>query len=177
MLRRILPVVLTIVYPFVVLVGLKYWGLTVPVIAVVCLAAVNLLTNPRPLPLFLFIISLLLAAVSCYNQAFLPLKLYPVAVNIVLLGLFFASLFSKQSAIERLARIKEPELSPKGVLYTRKLTFVWCVFFFINGSIALWSALFASNEIWALYNGFLAYILIGIFFITEWLFRRYFLSR
>ena len=105
MFKRILSIVLTIAYPFVVLIGLKYWGVTALVGLIVLLCTIQLLTKPSRLSLFFFAISLLLAAASFYYQAALPLKLYPVAVNLVLLCLFTASLFSEQTAIERLARL------------------------------------------------------------------------
>ena len=177
MFKRILSIVLTIAYPFVVLIGLKYWGVTALVGLIVLLCTIQLLTKPSRLSLFFFIVSLLLAAASFYYQAALPLKLYPVAVNLVLLCIFTASLFSEQTAIERLARLKDLKLPAEGVRYTRKVTWIWCIFFIINGSIALWTALLASDEIWALYNGFIAYILMGILLGGEWLFRRHFLSR
>lgn len=177
MFKRILSIVLTIAYPFVVLIGLKYWGVTALVGLIVLLCTIQLLTKPSRLSLFFFAVSLLLAAASFSYQAALPLKLYPVAVNLVLLCLFTASLFSEQTVIERLARLKDPKLPAEGVRYTRKVTWIWCIFFIINGSIALWTALLASDEIWALYNGFIAYILMGILLGGEWLFRRHFLSR
>ena len=46
-------------------------------------------------------------------------------------------------------------------------------FFILNGSIAAWSALFASREVWAIYNGGVAYLLMGALFAGEWLFRRH----
>lgn len=177
MFKRILSIVLTIAYTFVVLIGLKYWGVSALAGFIVLLCAIQLLTKPSRLSLFVFTVSLMLAAASFFYQVALPLKLYPVAVNLVLLCLFTTSLFSEQTAIERLARLKDPNLPAEAIRYTRKVTLIWCLFFTINGSIALWSALFASDEIWALYNGFIAYILMGILLGGEWLFRRHFLSR
>jgi uncharacterized membrane protein len=47
------------------------------------------------------------------------------------------------------------------------------LFFIGNGLIALYTALFASFDAWALYNGAIAYGLIGLLFGGEWLFRRW----
>ncbi len=114
----------------------------------------------------------ILAAWSMLANAALPLKLYPVLVNVLLLTLFGLSLRFGPPLIERLARLKEPDLPPRAVAYTRRVTQVWCGFFFINGSIALATALWASDEVWALYNGLIAYVLIGSLMAGEWLVRQ-----
>jgi uncharacterized membrane protein len=114
----------------------------------------------------------LLAAASAFGNAWLPLKLYPVLVNGVLLFVFSASLVRPPSVIERLARLTEPHLPAEGVAYTRKVTQVWCGFFVLNGGIALATALWASHELWALYNGLIAYLLMGVLFGVEWLVRQ-----
>ncbi|GAB7260113.1 hypothetical protein DZS_02070 [Dickeya ananatis] len=54
---------------------------------------------------------------------------YPVAVNVVMLTLFFGSLFSRMPFIERIARLREPELPARAIAYTRRVTQVWCLFF------------------------------------------------
>lgn len=114
----------------------------------------------------------LLALLSTAFNAALPLKLYPVLVNATLLAVFAASLRWPPSAIERFARIRHPDLPPRGVAYTRKVTQVWCGFFAVNGAIALATALYASERVWALYNGLLAYVLIGLLFAGEWWVRQ-----
>ena len=72
MFKRILSIVLTIAYPFVVLIGLKYWGVTALVGLIVLLCTIQLLTKPSRLSLFFFIVSLVLAAASFYYQAAHP---------------------------------------------------------------------------------------------------------
>lgn len=100
------------------------------------------------------------------------LKFYPVLVNLGLLVTFGSTLFFPPSMIERFARLKEPDLPEQGVVYTRKVTQIWCGFFLVNGCIAAITAIWASNEVWALYNGFIAYILIGLLLAGEWIFRQ-----
>ena len=113
-----------------------------------------------------------LAGWALLSNGALPLKLYPVLVNAGLLLLFGLSLKFGMPLIERLARLREPELPPEAVAYTRRVTQVWCVFFVVNGGIALATALWASERIWALYNGLIAYGLIGALFVGEWLVRQ-----
>jgi uncharacterized membrane protein len=100
------------------------------------------------------------------------LKLYPVIVSAVLFAAFFRSLYAPQTLVEKMARIRDPELGPEGVAYTRKVTKLWCGFMLLNGSAALFLAVFASTEAWALYTGVIAYVLMGLLFAGEWLVRQ-----
>jgi len=98
---------------------------------------------------------------------------YPIFMNALMLSLFAASLLHPPSVIERLARLRHPDLPPDGVAYTRRVTQVWCGFFVANGGIAAWTAFAASRETWVLYNGLISYLLMGALFVGEWLFRRW----
>lgn len=102
------------------------------------------------------------------------LRLYPAGVSIALLAVFALSLYSPPTVIERLARLGRgvAELPPDAVRYTRHVTEVWCAFFALNAAIAVWSAVAASREVWALYNGFLAYVAMCVLFFGERVVRR-----
>jgi uncharacterized membrane protein len=100
------------------------------------------------------------------------LRLYPVLVNAGMLELFAWSLHSPPSLVERLARLQHPDLPPEGVRYTKRVTLVWCLFFIINGGIALITALWGSMAVWTLYNGLIAYLLMGILFAGEYIVRK-----
>ena len=104
------------------------------------------------------------------------LRLYPALVNCGMLLIFSFSLTYPPSMIERFARLHEPFLTASGVGYTRKVTQIWCLFFVFNGSVAAFTALYTSREVWSLYNGFVAYILMGILFAGEWLIRQRFIN-
>ena len=114
-----------------------------------------------------------LALAAWWQGDALAVKLYPVLVNAVLLVVFAVSLLHPPSAVERLARLTEPDLSPSGVRYTRKVTAVWCVFFVANGAAAAYTAAFSSDATWALYNGFIAYVLMGCLMGIEWCIRQW----
>jgi uncharacterized membrane protein len=47
----------------------------------------------------------------------------------------------------------------------------WCGFFIVNGSIAALTASVGSDRQWAVYNGGLAYLLMGVFAGDEYLIR------
>ena len=59
--------------------------------------------------------AVLAALATVFNQA-LPLKLYPALINAVLLVVFAASLAFPPTAVERIARLSEPDLPPSGAV-------------------------------------------------------------
>ncbi len=97
---------------------------------------------------------------------------YPVIVNALFLLVFVWSLYHPPPVIERLARLTDPDLPPQGVAYTRKVTWVWSAFFLMNGILAAITVWLADLEIWALYNGFLAYLLMGLLMAGEYWVRQ-----
>ena len=112
--------------------------------------------------------TLLLFLTALWGNHFLALKLYPVLVNAAMLSIFTYSLFVPPSIVEQFARRREPDLVPQSVAYTRRVTQVWCVFFALNGGVALVTALRGSAATWSFYNGFVAYLLAGVLFAGEY---------
>jgi uncharacterized membrane protein len=88
-----------------------------------------------------------------------------------MLVIFASSVWFPPTIVERLARLKTPDLPAEAIAYTKKVTIAWCIFFIINGSIALWTSLYTTDAIWAFYNGFLSYLLIATLFIAEFFIR------
>jgi uncharacterized membrane protein len=104
------------------------------------------------------------------------LLLYPASISASMLIVFGSTLLRPPTMIERFARLRRPELPADAVRYTRHVTEAWCLFFVCNGAAAAYTALFASREAWALYNGLIAYLLMGALFAGERLVRRLVLS-
>src|SRR5436305_78904 len=83
------------------------------------------------------------------------LRLYPALLSGAFLLVFGLSLLNPPSVVERLARLRNPDLTPSGVRYTRQVTQVWCIFFVLNGLIATCTAAWGSRERWADRTGLL----------------------
>jgi uncharacterized membrane protein len=174
----LLTVVIAVAYPLVVWLG---EGEVEPRM-IAAFLAVAFLTRLRALNLgrtarWWLIGTLALLIVAIFANALLPLKLYPVAVNAALLATFAYSLVVPPSMIERFARLTDPHLPEAAIGYTRQVTQVWCVFFALNGAIAFATAVWASARIWWFYNGFIAYILMGVLFAGEYCVRSRFRRR
>lgn len=166
----------TLLYPLIALMAVRTVG-PVVVVGVLCLLLVvrTLFGFGKGMPLALVLAPMAVAVAMGAGLLIdrdLSVRLYPVFMNLAFLAAFGASLVRGPSMVERLARIAEPDLPEAGVRYTRKVTIAWCLFFVLNGAAALWTALFASMEVWTLYNGFLAYLLMGLLAGVEWLVRR-----
>lgn len=106
------------------------------------------------------------------------LRAYPIVVNAGMLVAFGATLCNgKQPMIEKFARLRRPDLDARSVRHTRRVTQGWCVFFALNGAVSAVCALWASRALWALYNGVITYLLIGVLIVAEIAWRHAFVLR
>lgn len=165
-----LGVLLALCYPALVFFGSRYVHPAWLALALLPLALLRGRGQPGRWWLLAAVLALGLAAAVL--QSHVPLKLYPVVMNLFFLALFAGSLSAPQTLVERLARLRDPELPPRAVAYTRRVTQAWSVFFLCNGAIALATVLSGSDAAWFWYNGVIAYGLIGTMFAIEWLCRR-----
>ena len=111
-----------------------------------------------------------------YFKRYILIKYYPPVMNGFIFSVFFISLFCKGTVIQKIARIMEGGLNEKISEYTRNLTYVWCVFLFINFLISILT-IFLSDRIWIIYNGFVSYFLVGLMFVIEYPIRLAFKRR
>jgi uncharacterized membrane protein len=162
----------TLAYPALVYVGLGRWNPLWMSLLLCSLPLMRAWTDRDPMWLVAAAGALLLGVAASVQGSWMPLKLYPVLVSAVLLAVFAASLKFPPTVVERIARLREPQLPPAGVAYTRKVTAAWCIFFVANGTLSAATALWGSDQLWLLYNGLLAYLLIGLFFALEWTIRQ-----
>ena len=113
-----------------------------------------------------FMLSIASAAIVWTNSELL-LRIYPSLVNLGLLIAFGATLVHGPTMIEKFARIGTPNLSEPAIRHTRRVTQIWCAFFLANGVFSLYTALYWPREAWSLYNGAIAYGLIGLLLAGE----------
>ncbi|MBO4699839.1 AMP-binding protein [bacterium] len=115
------------------------------------------------------------------------LKLYPVAINLIFLAFFASTLHSGPNIVFRFATLSDKSI--KGAFhekkvenYCRKVTIIWCIFFILNGSVAILTVFAGrifgitpenADKAWSLYNGGFSYILMGILFAAEFIVRKF----
>lgn len=115
------------------------------------------------------LITLCVILLFCVKR-FVFLKFYPPVCNFTVFMIFFSSLFAKETIIQKFAKACGDKLERPAWIYTRNVTYIWCIFTFVNFLISVWT-IFLSDKIWILYNGFISYILIGTLFAAEYIVR------
>jgi uncharacterized membrane protein len=176
---RGLGILLVATYPFLFYVGIAHWNLRIVaatlLLVLVPVFAVRYRNREQGISGAMLSIPvtvagfLILATLSNDRRFILAL---PVLVNAVLLLQFASSLWTPQSLVERIARLVQPELSPAEVSYCRSVTWLWVLFFAVNGSIAALLAFTGPLSLWAAYTSVVSYLLIGATFTGEFLVRR-----
>lgn len=120
-------------------------------------------------PALPFIVMFLTIAGFHYTNL-IVFKYYPPIVNFAFFVIFFSSIFQEKTIIQKIALAMEPDANEHVMKYTRKLTYIWSIFMFINFCISF-ATIFLPERIWAIYNGFISYLLVGIFFAVEYIVR------
>jgi uncharacterized membrane protein len=176
----ILQLVLGIAYPILIFVSLSWLEPREVALVVLALAMLRLVTArfgaalafAREVWLPVASVGVVAVGAAIWNDP-MGLLLAPTLINAALLGSFGGSLWGERSIVERFARLQVDDLSQAEVRYCGSVTRLWCVFFVANGLMALYLALFRDIETWALFTGFVSYILIGLLFASEYLYRHW----
>jgi uncharacterized membrane protein len=111
-------------------------------------------------------------AIALFGDSEIALKSYPTIISVVLLAVFGYTLYRPPSMVERIARAAGSDFSERAGPYTRAVTLVWCIFFAVNATVSATISMTGSLRAWTLYNGFIAYGIVGTLIVGEWLFRR-----
>jgi uncharacterized membrane protein len=163
--------VLLLAYPLLthaaVTTGLAYlaWA------AWLCIAALVVLSFPGQWGLAGFA---LLAAAPLVAEPDALLKLPPVIINLALAVWFGRTLApGEEPMISWFARlVRGTELAPDLARYTRRSTLMWTAFFVSMAAAAAALAVWAAPQTWSLFANGIDYLLVGVLFIGEYVFRR-----
>lgn len=102
---------------------------------------------------------------------------YPVLMSLGFATVLGWSLLVPPTLIERFARLVEPHLDERGVIYTRKVTYMWLGFSLFNAFISFLTILSQNQELWLLYNGLISYVLVGLLMGGEFIVRKWYRSK
>ena len=192
---KVLFATFSVLYPALVFCGLEFWGLSPRRLSLLLigLAFVHFFNVTRERSrgaegeasfkanvvknIALFVLMLLCGGIAFLADNIMFLKFYPVIVNLSLLSFFGFTLWKKPSFAFRMACLgdKSVRVSPERFFverYCDRVTLAWCIFFVLNATAAMTTALVGSERIWTIYNGLISYILIGIFFAVEFMVRK-----
>ena len=193
----VLTSILALAYPITTHVAIARRSPALTLLAIVLLSAIVMipwLASGRVLAWAL----LPVVAAGCWllsdaKLALLPLYLPPIAIPATVAWLFGQTLLAGRTPlIEQFVRAmdagREPDASV--VRYARQLTSVWTALLFSLALINLLLAAFAApqglllscgivppvtvpQEMWSLFANFIAYLVIAVFFVIEYAFRRH----
>jgi uncharacterized membrane protein len=182
---KLLTNLLFLGYPFVVFVGLGSLEPRTVALALAGILTARLLLALRharradlvSLGLFAGLMASVLGLAAAFNEERF-LLFVPVLVNGALLLSFARTLGGEVSMVETFARLQGHALSPEKRRYCRRVTRAWCLFFVANGGIIACLALTGRVVAWTIYTGLAAYMLVGLGFAIEhvyraWRFRDY----
>jgi uncharacterized membrane protein len=168
-----------VTYPILVYLGLAYFDARFVGMALVVAAGLRLVASKQVQRSGLtrslaggVAVAFVIGAIVAFSNSDVILRFYPVCMNVMMLMLFALTLVNPPTIVERIARVRNPDLPASAVRYTRKVTWVWCGFFVLNGSVALYTSLATSIETWTLYNGMVAYMFMATLFAGEYCVRR-----
>ena len=115
------------------------------------------------------VLPLLLVPVDPVILLFFP----PVIINMLGCGLFALSLRGgREPVISRIARLERGELPAELALYTRRLTWMWTVFFALMTLLSGLLAVVAPLVVWSWFTNLVNYLLVGLLFFGEFVYRR-----
>jgi uncharacterized membrane protein len=105
----------------------------------------------------------------------LLLRCYPIVMNLIAAYMFGITLLRPPTMIERIAAIRgvEPH-TPASRHYMKRLTVVWTIFLIINCVISTYTVTATTLGVWAIYNGFIVYILFGLLLGGEIVYRAHY---
>src|SRR2546421_5936938 len=116
----------------------------------------------------------LLAAAPLVAEPDALLKLPPVIINLALAVWFGRTLApGEEPMISWFARLaRGTELPPDLARYTRRSTVMWTAFFVSTAAAAAALAVPATPRTWALFANGIDYLVVGVLFVGEYVFRR-----
>ena len=175
---RVIIAVVGLAYPLLIYAGLVLLGPR----TLAAVAAVVLLAHAASgwrrwrrddlaraaVPVLLVAVVLAVAAAIDDGRIFL---FVPALVNGAMLIAFARTLVRGPSIVETFARLRHPELLPGRAPYLRAVTAVWCGFFAVNIAVSLVLAVHGSLATWTLYNGLIAYLIVGLLLGAERVYR------
>jgi uncharacterized membrane protein len=161
-----------LIYPFLVYFGLSRLPPGVLVLAGLALIGLRMAAMPSAANA----VALLAAGMALAGLLLLSpdraVLAYPIVISLATAAIFTLSLVRPPTVVERMARLREPDLPPEGIAYCRKVTAVWALFLIGNAMVSMATALWGTIAQWTLWNGLISYMLIGLLFAGEMAVRR-----
>lgn len=133
---------------------------------VVCIKSKTLNHN-IVIPVIFFII----AIITFFSPLEVIYKSIPFILSIYFFLLFFFSNFTDKTLIEQFATMFNKKCNYDLKCYLKKLNWAWTCVLLLN-TLLNYIVLFMPLKYWVIYTTFFSYILLGTFFLIEYVFRK-----
>jgi uncharacterized membrane protein len=169
--RQAAGVLLLLAYPVLAHAAIASGVTTFAWAAWLCLAGLILLAAPGMRGVAA---AALVTAMLFVVDADALLRFPPILFNLALAIWFGRSLLpGEEPVIGWFARLERGAELPQDLSgYTRGLTVIWTVFFIAMALSALALALFAGPQAWSVFANGVDYLLVGVLFVGEYVYRR-----
>lgn len=119
---------------------------------------------------------ILFSAVSILLENDFFFKLKPAVLELILVIVVGVHGFTNKPLLFLMAKRYMPQidLQPFQEKLIRLMTQVMSVILFLHVLLIVWSARYASKELWAFISGGLFYLIIALLFVGQWLYMRFF---
>lgn len=176
----LLVVIASVVYPLAVYFWIQeisavFFGFIIAGLGITKFCLAKDKNNKQELALLIAALACAIFVIAANSQ--IAIKLYPVLISSFVASLFVISLLGEENLCEKMARLRGKTISPVAKIYTRKLSIIWAAVLYTNAIIALYLAMFASTQAWAIYSGLLSYVILGFFILAEIIYRQYFIAK
>jgi uncharacterized membrane protein len=113
-------------------------------------------------------------ALTAPDVGSLLLDLPPILIPVLLCWLFGRTLANGRTPlISRFAELEQGgALTAELARYTRRLTWIWTLFFVALAAISAWLAASGDRVAWSWFTNFASYMLVGALFLGEFVYRR-----
>ncbi|GMT41526.1 MAG: ketosynthase [bacterium] len=131
--------------------------------------------RPKPWQVIAVALAIILVISAEGNEQYI-VKFVPLSVNAVLLWFFASTLVSGRTPlVTRFASLMRDDMPPAVLVYTRRATIAWMIYFLVILIVSLLLAFYAPIEMWSFFSNILSYVLLLMMFLAEFTVRRMFL--
>ncbi|HEC27332.1 MAG TPA: hypothetical protein ENI67_07980 [Gammaproteobacteria bacterium] len=136
------------------------------------LSAVLRWTRPGPWHIVAAALAIILVISAEGNEQYI-VKLVPLSVNGVLLWFFASTLVSGRTPlVTRFASLMRDDMPLAVLVYTRRATIAWTIYFLVMLIVSILLAFYAPIETWSFFSNILSYVLLLLMFLAEFTVRR-----
>jgi uncharacterized membrane protein len=161
---KLVTVFCLISYPLLVYLGMAYIDIRLMgalLLVIILLRIIAFRQQPKKQTLLFLLVGSAIAIIVIFSNQLYFLKLYPVCISLLMLGIFGYSLLYPPTIVQTIAHrsFKEKEMPEEVITYTRNITKIWCAFFLANAILASYTTFFTTIEMWTLYNGLISFLI------------------